>query len=98
MKEGRSHNDRSRQRRSLHGRVRYSREEARQLNLTRALPMSSHPEIEEEIRRHEGDLDPSQLRVEPPQPKPRAIISVGGRDVGSHQPETRHTGTRDKAA
>ncbi len=47
----------------------------------RALPVSSHPEIEEEIRATEGGLNTELIHAEPPRPPAKPIVSIGGRDI-----------------
>jgi len=44
-------------------------------------PVSSHPEIEEEIESVGGGLDESRMKLEKPLPAAKPIVSVDGRDV-----------------
>jgi hypothetical protein len=44
-------------------------------------PVSSHPEIEEEIEQANGALDRTQLERDAAPRKPKAIVSVDGCDV-----------------
>jgi hypothetical protein len=45
------------------------------------VPVSSHPEIEEEIEQHGGGIDESRLKIENPRPAAKPIVSVDGKDV-----------------
>ena len=44
-------------------------------------PVSSHPEIEEEIERFGCALDESRMKVDPQRPHRKSIVSVDGCDV-----------------
>jgi hypothetical protein len=45
------------------------------------MPVSSHPEIEEEIERFGCALDESRVKVDLRRPKEKPIVSVDGCDV-----------------
>jgi hypothetical protein len=45
------------------------------------MPISSHPETEEEIERFGCALDESRLKIDTRCPTPKAIVSVDGCDV-----------------
>ena len=44
-------------------------------------PVSSHPEIEEEIEQVGCGLDESRMKLDMPRPAAKPIVSVDGRDV-----------------
>ena len=48
-------------------------------------PVSSHPEIEEEIEQVDGGLDASRIKLDMPRPAVKPIVSVDGRDVEDGQ-------------
>jgi hypothetical protein len=45
------------------------------------VPISSHPEIEEEIEQLGGGIDESRVKLESPPPAVKPIMSVDGKDV-----------------
>lgn len=49
--------------------------------ISKVQPVSSHPEIEEEIEHADGGLDPTRIRTDEPRALPKPIVSVHGRDV-----------------
>lgn len=49
------------------------------------VPVSSHPEIEEEIEQHGGGIDESRLKLEKPLPAAKPIVSVDGKDIDEEQ-------------
>ncbi len=55
------------------------------------VPVSSYPEIEEEIEQHGGGIDESRLKIEAKPPAQKPIVSVNGCDIEDER-------QRDKAA